>query len=120
SVTSTTYNQLVVGCQEGSADLVLAPPVEPDVSVGHPFGRPGGVVDSVVVMAAQEDTVLDVGRASGAPGGPVVGLGPGAGDVAACGATSLVAQEQGLALGCGVQASCSAEVEDLGGSAEDG
>src|SRR5690606_20175887 len=93
SVTSPTYNQMVVDCQEVGPQLFLGTSVEPDVAVGHAFGRPRGVVDPVVVMAAEQDAVRDVGRASAAPGGPVVGLGPGAGDVAACCAAGLVAQQ---------------------------
>jgi hypothetical protein len=77
----------------------LSAAVEADVAVGQPDGEVAVVVGAVVMVAAEQDGVVDVGLAEPAPGEPVVGLRPGAGDVAALGAAGPVAQEQGSLLG---------------------
>ena len=57
--------------------------------------------------------------AAGVPGVVVVGLAPGAGDVAALGAAGAVADQEGLALGGVVEAAGAAEVEGEAVAAED-
>jgi hypothetical protein len=61
-----------------------------------------------------------VGVAAGCPGLSVVGFGPGVGDVAAVGGAGLVVQGGGYPLGFGEEPSCPAQVQWLGGAAEDG
>ena len=63
----------------------LSASVEPDVAGGESFGAVGLFVDAVVVVAAEEDAVVEVGQPAEQPGVPVVGLAPGPGDVAALG-----------------------------------
>ena len=84
-------------------------------------GRCGsGCRGRVVVPVAEQDTVGEVGRAAVGPGGGVVGLAPGCGDVAVLGPAAGVAQGEGLALGGGEQPGGAAQVEDLGLGAQDG
>src|SRR5690349_21843596 len=71
------------------------------------------------MVVAEEDAVGEVGLAAGGPGDPVVGLAPGAGDRAALGAALAIAEQEGLALGSAEEAAGAAEVEHLGGAAED-
>ena len=71
---------------------------EADVAVGEDLVGVAGVVDEVVVVAAQADAVVDVGLATLGPGFEVVGLGPGGGDGAALAAAVLVAQREGTVL----------------------
>ena len=70
-------------------DTGLSASMEPEVAVGKPVGAVPGVVDAMVVVAAEQQRVGEVGAAGGRPGHEVVGLGPGAGDVAALSATRL-------------------------------
>jgi hypothetical protein len=80
---------------------------------------PVGVVDEVVVVAAEEAAVGDTGGAALGPGGEVVALGPGRGSVAALGDAAAVAQAHRDALVAGVEAAFPADVEGLGVAAED-
>ena len=72
-----------------------------------------GVVGAVVVMTAEQGGVVEVGRAALGPFDPVVGLCPGAGDVATLGLTGLRTEQQRSALSGGEEAFPAAEVEDL-------
>jgi hypothetical protein len=92
-----------------------------EVAVGELLVGVVGVVGEAVVVAAEEDPVLQVGLPAFGPGlGEVVGLGPGGWSVAAFGAAAAVAEGEGEALGSGEESGFSAEVEDRGGAAEDG
>jgi len=73
--------------------------VEAVVAVGEAFESPSWFVGLVVVVAAEQDAVGEVGAATGVPGVEVVGLAPGAGDVAALGTTGPVADQQGPCAG---------------------
>ncbi|HEY9417610.1 MAG TPA: hypothetical protein VIQ30_22860, partial [Pseudonocardia sp.] len=75
---------------------------------------------AVVVMTAEQRGIVEIGRAALGPFDPVVGFGPGAGDVAALRLTGRRSEQQGSALGGGEEAFLAAEVEDLRGTAEDG
>ena len=78
-----------------------------------------GVVGTVVVPVAQQGAVGEIGRAAGCPGlRVVVGLAPGGRDVAVLGAAGAVAHGHGPALRRSEEARGAAEVEDLGGAAE--
>jgi hypothetical protein len=79
----------------------------------------GRVVGAVVVMGAEQGGVVEVGGSALGPFDPVVGLGPGPGDVAALGFTRRRSQEQGSALGGGEEAFLASEVENFGRAAED-
>lgn len=95
--------------------------MEPDVSAGEALGAVVGVVDPMVVVAAEELAVVEVGAAAGPPRvAAVVGLAPGAGDVAALGAARPVAEQQRLALGGVEQAAGASEVEGEAVAAQDG
>ena len=85
--------------------------MEAVVAVGEALEAPVGFVGAVVVVAAEQDAVVEVGAAGGRPGVEVVGFAPGAGGVAAFGAAGRVADEECLALGGGEEASGAAEVE---------
>lgn len=62
----------------------LSASVEPDVAVGEPLGAVAGVVGTVVVMAAEQLALVEVGAAALGPGiAAVVRFAPGPGDVAA-------------------------------------
>lgn len=76
----------------------LSTAVEPQVTVGQPLGAVSGVVKAVVVVAAEQQPVGQVGGALVRPGREVVGLGPGARNVAALRPARLVPQQQRLAL----------------------
>ena len=65
--------------------------MEADVAVGEDFVGVAGVVEQVVVEAAAQDAVVEVGLAAFGPGDPVMGLAPRRGDRAALGAAVLVA-----------------------------
>ena len=58
---------------------------------------------SVVVVAAEQGGVVEVGGAAGGPGVGVVGLAPGGGDGAALGLALVVTQPDGFALGGAVE-----------------
>jgi hypothetical protein len=93
--------------------------------VGVPVGGdlsdlPGAVVDHPVVVAAQQYTVVQAGRAAVCPVGDVVAVAPAGWPVAAGEGAAAVAQDQGAAEGSGEQAALLADVEDLAGAAEDG
>lgn len=62
-----------------------------------------------MVVWAEESTVVEVGTAAVGPGFPVVGLAPGARDVA----TGPVPQAQGGVLGAGEEPSRATVVENL-------
>ena len=79
--------------------------MEAEVSVGEAVGAVARVVGSVVVVAADEDAVVEVGGAAVVPGVEVVGFAPGAGGVASFGTTGLVADQESFALGGGEESS---------------
>ena len=91
-----------------------------EVAVGGAGGGVAGVVGALVVPVAEQDTVGEVGLAAVGPGGGVVGLAPGCGDVTVLGPAAGVAQGEGLALGGGEQPGGAAQVQDLTPGAEDG
>ena len=93
--------------------------VEAVVAVGQSLEAPSWFVGPMVVVAAEEDGVREVGPAAGVPWVEVVGLAPGAGDVAALAAAGAVADEEGLAFGRCVEAAGAAEVEGEAVAAED-
>ena len=97
----------------------LSAPVEPDAPVSHVLDAPSRFVGAVVVTAAEQDSVVEVGAAAVVPGVEVVGLAPGAGDVAALGAAGAVPHQKGLSLGGGEEAAGPAEVDWKALPAED-
>lgn len=78
------------------------------------------VVDAVVVEAADEDAVVEVGVAALCPGVLVVRLAAFGELLAAFGAASPVAQSEGGDLGLAEEAFGASEVEDPALAAEDG
>ena len=72
------------------------------------------VVGAVVVMAAEQDRVGQVGLAATTPRVQVMRLRPGSRHVTALGPTTLVAYGERSALGRGEQPLRPADVEDLG------
>src|SRR5690349_6694608 len=75
------------------------PPVESEVAVRESVVAVVAVVGAVVVVAAEQHCVVEVGVAAVLPRFEVVGLGPGGRNGAPLGAAALVADPQGLALG---------------------
>jgi hypothetical protein len=73
--------------------------VEADVAIGEAIGSVGRVVDPMVVVAAEQDAVVEVGAPAVLPRMQVVGLAPGGGDVAALGTTDGVTHAHRQALG---------------------
>lgn len=73
----------------------------------------------MVVVAAEESTVSEVGATTPVPRDPMVGFSPGTGDVAPFGSTDAVAQQQGSALGWTEESLSASEVEHLTGATED-
>ena len=86
--------------------------VEPDL--------PGGVVDEAVVVAAEQDHVVQAGGAAVGPVLEVVGVAHQGWAGAVGEGAVLVAGDQGSPDGGGDQAVDAADVEDLGVGAEDG
>ena len=74
---------------------------------------------AVVVPVAEADGVVEVGGAAVLPSFDVVGVEPG-GVVAPFGRAASVADLEGEALGFAEESALAAEVEGLGGTAEDG
>src|ERR1700712_1792452 len=91
---------------------------------GSPSGAesdlPVAVVDQGVVLSAQHAAVVQVGGSAVAPVCDVVELGPFAGQVAAGEYTADVAEQQRFAAGGGEGSHGSADVQNFGGSGEDG
>ena len=97
------------------------PPVEAEVAVGGAGAVVGVVMGAEVVPAAEQGAVGEVGAPAAGPGvAGVVGFAPGRRHRAALGPALGVGQGEGLALGGAEQPAGAAEVEDLGGAAEDG
>ena len=94
--------------------------MEGDLAVGVEGHVVAVVVGSVVVVGAEEDEVFEVGVAAVGPGGEVVGFAPGGGHGAAAGLAGGEQEGFGAALGRGGESAGAAEVEELGGAAEDG
>lgn len=94
--------------------------MEADVARREPLGALLWVVDAAVVAAAEQDAVAQVGGAVATLGVEVVGVTPGAGDVAAFGAADPVSDQQCLALGAGEEALVAAQVEGDRLAVEDG
>ncbi len=97
----------------------LGPSVEDDLAVGVTGHLVVGVVGSGVVSGAEQSALVEVGRATVGPAGPVVGVTHPGWPVTTLGHAAAVPQGHGGGLGLGVEPSGSAEVEDLGVSAED-
>ena len=76
----------------------LSASVEAEVTVREAIGSVGRVVDPMVVVAAEQDAVVDVRATAVLPRMQVVGLAPGGGDVAALGTTRRVTQTHRQAL----------------------
>jgi hypothetical protein len=93
--------------------------VEGDVAVGELVVSVVGVVDALVVMRAEQDSVFDGGGSTAVPGVFVVGVAPGGGDGAALGSAASVADAECFALCCGVESSGASEVEGVALAAED-
>lgn len=73
---------------------LLSPPVKAHVSVGEAIETEAGVVGAVVVMAAEQLAVVEVGSAAVGPGiAAVMRLAPRTGHVASLGAAGSVADE---------------------------
>jgi hypothetical protein len=88
--------------------------------VGEEFGVPVGGVEEVVVAAAEEDEVGELGGAAGLPGLDVVAFAPVVGAVAAGEAAVAVAHHEGVVEGGGDGAGGGAVVQDGGAAvAED-
>lgn len=77
----------------------------------HPDG-PLALVGKVVVIGADEAAVGKVGRTAVAPGGDVMGFGPGRWPVASGPDAALVAHREGEALVAGEEATLASQVED--------
>jgi hypothetical protein len=73
--------------------------VEAVVTVGEAIGSVGRIMDPMVVVAAEQDTVVDVGAPAVLPRMQVVGFAPGGGDVATFGTTRRVTHTHRQALG---------------------
>ena len=87
---------------------------------GFHLQGPGAGVDVVVVSAADEGEVVEVGGAALGPVPQVVGVAPGCGGGAAGDDAGAVAGDQCAALGRGDGADGVAEVEDLAVAADQG
>jgi glycopeptide antibiotics resistance protein len=74
---------------------------------------PFGQVNGPVVVSAEQDQVVQAGRAAVCPGPDVVGVGPSGWAVAAGKRAAAVAQDQGPAQHTGPEAPGAADVEDL-------
>ncbi len=83
-------------------------------AVGGEGQVPFALVDEVVVEAAQEASVVEVGRAAAAPGDPMMCLTPGGGSFTAGEDAALIAGHERDALVAVEQATARAEVEDAG------
>src|SRR5690348_5024535 len=77
------------------------------------------VVKPSVVVAADQECVVEVGAAAVGPGVVVVGVAPGRRDVTALDLAGGVSCAECFALGWGEESLGSAEVEDLGLRSED-
>ena len=88
----TVNQQNKITQRSACSNTELSASMEPNVTVDQSFCCIGGVVDSVVMVRAQEYAVVEVGLPSLRPGHPMVCLAPGAGDVAPFGAACLVAE----------------------------
>ena len=73
-----------------------------------------------MVVAAEQDGVVEVGGAAVGPVVDVVGVAPARWSVAAGEGAAAVAQHEGASERAGDEAALSADVEDLAGAAEDG
>ena len=88
--------------------------------VGEEFGVPAGSVEEVVVAAAQQDAVGELGWPAGVPGVDVVAFAPGGGPVAAWEPAVTVTDDQSVVEGGGDRPGGGAVVQDCGAAvAED-
>jgi hypothetical protein len=81
-------------------------------AVGEEFGVPAGPVEEVVVAAAQQHQVGELGRAAGLPGVDVVAFAPGGGTVTAREPAVAVTDHEGVVEGGGDRPRGGAVVQD--------
>ena len=86
--------------------------------VGVEADLPGGVVDDAVVLAAEQDEVVQAGRAAVGPVDDVVGVAHHGWAGAAGEGAVVVAGDQGAPQGRGDESCGAADVEDLAVGAE--
>ena len=98
----------------------LGTSVELEVAVGEAVGAVAGVVDPVVMVAAEQDGVGRGRWVRRVPGVEVVGVAPGAGGLTAFGAAGLVADQECLALRGAEEPLRPAEVDREAVAVEDG